>query len=236
MIRNPYRSLERILNYRFRRRAHLETALTHRSYRYESRDLDIDNQRLEFLGDAALGLVVGAHLYRHYPEADKGDMTRVRSRLTNTKTLGRIAAGMDLGSFMRLGKGEQLSGGDRRLSTLADAFEAVVGAAYLDGGIKAVDRIFCKLFLPELTTAAAAAHWEDNPKGALQESCQRMWRVGPRYRTVSESGPPHARVFNVEALVSGRVMGCGDGPTKREAEMQAAQAALVAIDRGETPY
>lgn len=223
---NPYKKLERALGYGFRRRRFLETALTHRSYRYETADVAVDNQRLEFLGDAAIGLVTGSYLYDTFPDFDEGDMTRVRSRLTNGKTLARIAASIDLGAYLRLGHGEEQSGGRHRASNLTDAMEAVLGAAYLDGGLKGVTKIFRRLFAQEAESAAHGRH-HDNPKGALQEICQRQWGCGPRYKTVREEGPPHSRIFTVQALINGKVAGTGRAHNKRDAEMEAAREALL---------
>ena len=227
--RNPYRSLEKKLGYRFRRRRHLEAALTHRSFRYEALEPVPDNQRLEYLGDAALGLVTASHLYQSFPDQQEGDLTRVRSRLTNSKMLGKLAAAVDLGAYLRLGRGELQSGGHQRSSTIGDALEAVVGAAFIDGGMRAVEKIFKKVFLPEMEVAAYD-RWHDNPKGALQELAQHRWRTSPRYRTVSEEGPPHAKVFVVEVAVGGEVMGSGQGASKQEAEAEAARHALEQTD------
>lgn len=227
-MRNPYRELEKKLGYRFRRRRHLEAALTHRSYRYEAPDITVDNQRLEFLGDAALGLVAGAQLFERFPDCEEGDLTRMRSRLTNTKTLARIASSIQLGEHLLLGRGEQQSGGHKRTSNLGDALEAVLGAAYLDGGVKAVSRIFDKLFGGEIE-ATGADRWQDNPKGALQEVSQRTWRTSPRYHLVKEEGPAHARHFTVEVVISGNVLATGHGTSKRDAETDAATQALHRI-------
>lgn len=230
MIRNPYRPLEKKLGYRFSRRRHLETALTHRSFRFESSDVASDNQRLEFLGDAALGLLSGAYLFEKFPDFQEGDLTRVRSQLTNTKTLARIAASIDLGQYLRLGRGEQQSGGQHRSSNLSDCLEAVIGGAFVDGGLRAVKKIFQKLFAPEIE-AAVKDIWGENPKGALQEMSQRRWKASPRYRTVKEEGPAHERVFTVEALINGQVVGTGLGPNKREAEMDAARQAMLGMGK-----
>jgi ribonuclease III len=228
-MKNPYKALERTLGYRFRRRHRLETALTHRSFRFEAEEPTADNQRLEFLGDAALGLVTASHLYELFPDLQEGDLTRIRSRLTNSKTLARLAVRLDLGSFLRLGRGEVQSGGHRRSSTLGDALESVIGAAFVDGGLRAVEKIFKKLFLAELQIRSRD-HWQDNPKGGLQELAQHRWRAGPRYRTVREEGPPHSKVFTVEVSVNGQVLGTGVGASKRDAETEAARQALEQIE------
>lgn len=222
---NPYRQLEKKLGYRFRRRRHLETALTHPSFCCEAPLTGLsDNQRLEFLGDAALGLVASAHLFEQFPVQQEGELTRRRSRLCNRKMLAEIAAKIGLGAFLRLGRGEEHSGGRARPSTLGDAMEAVLGAAYLDGGLKAVNKIFSRLFAPALAEPAADA--SDNPKGALQEYCQRVWKINPEYRLMAESGPAHARAFTVGVWVRGRRLAAANGPNKREAESRAALEAL----------
>ena len=200
-------------------------ALTHRS---ASND---NNERLEYLGDAAIGLVAAHYFYDKFPDAQEGGLTRMRSRITSTKALAAFAARINLGSYLKLGKGEKMSGGNDRVSNLTDAMEAVLGAAYLDGGIKAVQKIFKKLFVPVLAQDATPPQF-DNPKGALQEWAQGKWRMSPYYRVLSEEGPPHARQFKVEVIVNGSALGIGDGPNKRAAEMAAAEAALLAAHRG----
>lgn len=188
-----------------------------------------DNQRLEFLGDAALSLVAGDYLFRNFPELREGEMTMLRSRLTNGKTLALIGQNIQLGEWLQLGKGEQKSGGHSRPSNITDAFEAVIGAAYLDGGIRAVTRIFNRLFLSLMKGVDSADQLEDNPKGRLQEMVQRKWKRNPHYRIVKQSGPAHARTFFVEAEINGVVTGSGRGPCKRDAEQNAAQDAINRI-------
>lgn len=232
-MKNPYRLLEKNLGYRFRRKAHLVTALTHPSYRYECEGDHEDNQRLEFLGDAALGLVAAAHFFDTCPELREGDLTKLRSKISSRTALARIGTTLELGAHLRLGRGEEKSGGAHRASNLADAVESVLGAAYLDGGLKAVEKIFAALFLPFLKEVGPETGAE-NPKGALQELSQKRWKTGPRYRLVDESGPPHARVFTVEVSIEERVLGRGEGRNKRTAEMHAAEMALAALRQAES--
>jgi ribonuclease-3 len=224
MMRNPYRAFERALGYRFRRRRRLEAALTHRSFVHESGEPVEDNQRLEFLGDAALGLVAAHHLHEADPNLQEGDLTRLRSRIASTKALGVVAAHLGIGPLLRLGKGEDMTGGQHRLSNLCDALEAILGAAFLDGGLKAVQKIFRKHFVPLLD--AADHQVVDNPKGALQEWAQRHALGIPRYVVVREEGPAHARTFTVEIRLRDRAIGTGRGTNKREAEQDAAFDAL----------
>lgn len=226
---HPYRPLEKKIGYRFWRRSRLEQALTHPSYSHERGEPAPDNQRLEFLGDAALGLAAAAVLFGGQPSSTEGDMTQLRSLLTSTKALAAVACRIDLGSYLRLGKGEQMTGGRQRSSILADALEAVIGAAYIDGGLRAVRSIFNTLFLPMLVELNEGAAVE-NPKGRLQEWAQRMEGVNPAYRVIRSDGPAHQRTYTVEVYLKGRVLGRGIGTNKREAETEAALDALARID------
>lgn len=229
---NPYRELEKRLGYKFDSRALLEMALLHRSYRYETKDIEADNQRLEFLGDAVVGFLVAAHLYRTQVSEDEGGLTEARSRVTSGKALAGIARDIGLGEFLKLGKGEDQGGGRLRENVLADAMEAVIGAAFLDGGIKAADKVVTKLLVPSLITPEQREEWEDNPKGKLQELSQRLYGRGPEYRCISEEGPPHKKQFVVEALAGGAVLGEGGGASKRAAEVLAAHAAVKKLLQG----
>jgi len=222
---NPYRALERRIGYRFRNRALLEEALTHRSYRFENPGVTVDNQRLEFLGDAVLGLLTAAGLFARFPDKNEGRLTELRSRLTSGKALAAYANEVGMGQYLRIGKGEERSGGRTRMSTLADAFEALIGAAYVDGGARACRKIFDTLFGPALANLTDQA-WLDNPKGKLQEYCQRRWKINPHYRTIRREGPPHATVFTAEVTVPGGISVIGRGVNKQEAETEAAAAAL----------
>ena len=183
---HPYRSLEKKIGYRFWRRSRLEQALTHPSFSHEVGQPAPDNQRLEFLGDAALGLASAGVLYEQDPHANEGDMTKLRSLITSTKALAEVALGIGLGDYLRLGRGELISGGRQRVSICADAMEAVIGAAYLDGGMRAVQAIFRTLFLPRLADLGRTTALE-NPKGLLQERAQRDQGLNPSYRVAGES-------------------------------------------------
>ena len=227
LFHNPYRKLEKAIGYSFRKKSLMATALLHRSMRFESGGEMEDNQRLEFLGDAALSLVAGDYLFRNFPELREGEMTMLRSRLTNGKALALIGQGIQLGDWLQLGKGEQKSGGQRRPSNITDAFEAVIGAAYLDGGIRAVTRIFNRLFLSLMDGVESDGQYEDNPKGRLQEMVQRKWRTNPHYRVVKQGGPAHARTFFVQVEINGAQAGSGRGSCKRDAEQNAAQDAIM---------
>lgn len=223
------KAIEKKLGYRFKKRQRLALALVHPSYRHENEGITDDNQRLEYLGDAALGLVVAADLYERKPDWDEGLLTQWRSEAANRKTLARIGVSWGLGEVLLLGRGEEQSGGRSRDSNLADAVEAILGAVYLDGGLKAVLKVYGKCWadmidMPSTTIAG-------NPKGALQEYCQKKWKVSPTYRIVEEKGPPHAREYVCQALIKGKAYGTGQGMSKRVAESQAAQATLMELEK-----
>ncbi len=222
------RTLEERIGYTFRDPELLRTALTHPSSRDRNCDGDSDNQRLEFLGDAVLGFLVAADLYRRHQDHPEGVLTCIRSRVTNGRMLGRIAAGIGLGEFMRMARSEIRMGGRKRLSALADALESVLGAAYLDGGMPAVECIFQRLIGPSL---CASYHdlWAENPKGKLQCLSQRIFRQDPVYRVCSQDGARHKPVFTVEVLLRNEVVGNGNGSSKRQAQFAAARMALKTL-------
>lgn len=216
------------MGYTFRNKELLANALMHRSYRYESTDIRNDNQRLEFLGDSALGLVASDYLFRLYPDIEEGPLTCLRSRLTSGKALARIGASIDLGTDIKLGKGEKASGGHQRDSNITDAMEAILGAAYLDGDLKAVRKIFQALFVAQIEIHPED-NWGDNPKGHLQVLAQQRWKSNPSYHLVKQEGPSHASFFTVEVSIAGKVRGAGQGACKRDAQQAAARQALQEI-------
>ncbi len=225
----PYAGLEKTLGYRFKTTALLELALTHRSYRHETDGVLGDNQRLEYLGDAALGLAAAANLYAGDATADEGLLTERRSRQASGRSLANAARRLGLGAWLRLGHGEECSGGRERESLLGDAMEAVFGAAYLDGGMPAVDKIYCRLCATENPAAMLAeSRWLDNPKGQLQDWMQRAGHGVPTYRLVAEDGPSHKKRFAVTVCVKGNEYR-GTGSTRRAAEAIAATAALAEL-------
>ncbi len=212
----------------FRDASLLLRALTHRSYLNEHADTIEDNERLEFLGDAVLDFLAGAFLYNQYPEMDEGRLTRLRAALVNTEQLARFASALDLGSRLRLGKGEDDSGGRQRATLLCAAFEATVGAYYLDSGLDAA-RAFVE---PQLTAAAQqilATEKELDPKSHFQEWAQAERGQTPRYVQVSLTGPDHNRVYTVEVLVGDESFGSGSGPNNKAATQAAARAALTKV-------
>jgi len=225
---NPYRALEKSIGYRFKDKTLLETALLHRSFRFETPQHNRDNQRLEFLGDAVLGMATATYLFNTYTDKPEGDMTALRSRVTSGRALAKIARDIELGDFLKMGKGEEQSGGRKRASNLADALEAVIGAAWIDGGIRATHKLFKTLFQPRID-ALSGNVWEGNPKGQLQEYTQAHWKASPQYRVTGTDGPPHAAVFSVEVLIPGGRAFSGQAGSKQKAEAVAAAAALESL-------
>ena len=203
----------------------LSRALTHRSYLNENPEALEDNERLEFLGDAVLDFLVGAWLYHRYPEMNEGELTRLRSALVRTDQLARFARQIDLGSAMRLGRGEDESGGRGRDALLCATFEALVGAIYLDRGIAAVQQFLAPMLEPAAEQILISRKDQDS-KSLLQEWAQSQGYPAPTYRTISSRGPDHAKIFQVEVLVNGEVMGVGSGPSKQTAAKNAASQAL----------
>lgn len=230
--KNIYRDLEKRIGYSFRDQKLLANALTHSSFKFETdRTLD-DNERLEFLGDSVLGMVCGAHLFQSDSRLREGGLTMLRSSLTSGKTLAEIARDLGLGAHLKLGKGEIMSMGGERPSTLADALEAVIGAAFLDGGLKAASRIFKKVFLPRLEEMRGRLiFYEDNPKGMAQKLAQSRWKRNPSYHVVSAKGPSHAKIFTVKVSLPDGTSATGSAPSKREAEAAAAAALLQIISQ-----
>jgi len=202
----------------------LATALRHPSYRAEAGGED--NQRLEFLGDAVLGLLAAKHFFAARPAAGEGELTDARSRLAREATLARAARALGLGEKILLGTGEAKQGGADRDAILADAFEAVLGAVWLEEGLAGAEEAFAAWLLPFAPEAEEAC---DNPKGALQEKLQAAGKGIPFYEVLSEKGPPHARRFRVAVFSGGEKLAEGEGESKKAAETAAARAALHAL-------
>lgn len=214
----------------------LQRALTHRSYLNEHPEHSLeDNERLEFLGDAVLDFVAGAWLYDRFPEMDEGQLTRLRAGLVRTETLATFARHFRLGDALLLGKGEDESGGREREKILCGAFEALIGALYLDQGMDAVQRFVEPLLEPALTDILERAADKD-PKSLLQEWAQATLGETPLYRTVGSQGPDHAKQFTVEVIIGTTPCGRGTGPSKQSAAQAAAQNALNAIEAGEIVF
>jgi len=221
--------LQKTIGYDFKDTALLIEALTHPSIAHErGTENNRHNQRLEFLGDAVLQLVLTDRIYKLYPEFPEGKLTQVRAHLANRHTLYNRALAIDLGKHLMLGKGEETSGGRERLSNLADGYEALLGAVYLDGGMRAARKYILTQFTDEFSNIKQTTP-RQNPKGRLQELLQAHSPRGPIYRVVHESGPDHSKHFEAVVEWEGREIGRGNGASKKQAETVAAEAALAAL-------
>ncbi len=207
----------------------ISRALTHRSYLNEHPEALEDNERLEFLGDAVLDFLVGAWLYNRFPEMREGELTRLRSALVRTEQLAEFAGQNGFGAALRLGRGESQAGGRARQALLCAAFEAVVGALYLDSGFASV-QAFIEPLMEPAASLIVAQNRDMDAKSRLQELVQAQGGAAPQYRTVAASGPEHNKTFEIEVLVDGRVYGRGQGSNKQTAAQQAAEVALRIIE------
>ncbi len=221
---------ERALNLTFTNKDLLQRALTHRSYLNENPAHPLeDNERLEFLGDAVLDFITGEYLYHRFPEMPEGRLTNLRSALVRTETLAGFAAELNLGAYLFMGRGEEESGGRERAAILCDAFEAVIGALYLDSGLEATRQFVFPIIDPMLQEIVSSEADKD-AKSRLQELAQSYYKLTPTYRTISEYGPDHAKEFSVEALIGGKVYGRGQGLSKQNAAQAAARTALQTLE------
>jgi len=220
--------LQTRLDYDFKRTALLRQAITHSSFAHEQGLNPIEsNERLEFLGDAVLELCISDFLYHRYADMSEGQLTQRRANLVCEETLAGIARNMGLGNYLLLGQGESQENGRKKDSILSDAMEAIFGAIYLDGGIDAVRNLILKVFTP---LADKPAKQVKDSKSTLQEFLQKSSRDTAVYKIVNESGPAHRRIFVAEAIHQGSVLGTGEGRSKKEAEQNAAAAALAKIN------
>lgn len=218
------------LHLQFQDKSLLQRALTHRSYLNEHPEFPLeDNERLEFLGDAVLDFLTGEYLYHRFPEEREGTLTSLRSVLVRTETLAELARRIGLGECLYLGRGEEESGGRDRPAILCGAFEALVGALYLDQGLDTVREFLLPLLEPELDRALRL-HLEKDPKSLLQELAQGELGHTPRYHTISAEGPDHARTFTVEVTIGGVPYGRGRGSSKQAAAREAARQAIKRLE------
>lgn len=221
------KQLEQLLGYEFSRRELLVEALTHRSWLNEAAPgAWQDNERLEFFGDALVDFLVSEYLLTRFPTAREGSLTKLRAELVSEPGLVLVAEALGLGRFLRLGHGEELTGGRQKPSLLANAVEALVGALYLDGGMAAARLLLAAHLFPRAEAMRPDRMAGPDRKTALQELVQARHGVTPEYRVVNESGPPHQRRFEVAVLVQAEVVGTGEGSSKKTAEQAAAAVAL----------
>ena len=220
------KALDRVLGVRFKDRSLRDLALTHRSYAFEN-DQTTHNERLEFLGDAVLGIVVTDMAYRTFPELPEGELAKLRAAIVNMTALADVARELDIGRFLLLGKGEELSGGRDKTSILADAVEALLGAVYLDRGLNTARDLIERLFRPRMLRYARGEGDRDY-KTILQELASAQMRALPEYR-ITERGPDHEKEFSATVYLTAKAWGTGVGRSKKEAEQQAAHEAYVRL-------
>lgn len=222
--------IESKLNYTFRDRSLLILAFIHRSYINENRSITQHNERLEFLGDSILGMLVAEYLYRHLPSTPEGDLSYLRSRLVEASSCVSFVQKLELSKHLLLGKGERMNDGRGRESILADLFEAIIGAIYLDGGIEAARNFLFTNFSSEIEAILQTplSNW----KALLQDYSQKKYQQPPVYTVLEETGPDHSKKFVIAVLIGGKEYGRGSGASKKEAQQEAAANALNKIQNG----
>jgi ribonuclease III len=226
-----FAALELRLGYRFRDRGLLEHALTHKSKAHEDPSGGvIDNESLEFLGDAVLGLVIADALCRTFPQSSEGQKSKIKAMMVSTTALAELAERLQLGEHMILGRGEEKTGGRRKQALLADTCEALIAAIYLDGGLEPARQFIIREMGDALEQAGQPNYFGRDHKSRLQEALQGLGRPLPHYRVAGEVGPEHRKMFHVEVLVGGEMIAQGVGRTKKDAEQEAAQAALRTLE------
>jgi len=219
--------IEAKLGYKFKDRELLSLAFTHRSYLNESRDVRGHNERLEFLGDSILGLMVADYLYQHLPTTPEGELSYLRSRLVEASSCVQFVQKLDVEKYILLGKGERMNDGRGRESILADLFEAIIGAIFLDGGLEASKNFLFNKFADEIDTTLKTPlrNW----KAMLQDYSQKKYHMPPVYEVVDQSGPDHSKIFKICVIVNGKQAGIGEGSSKKEAQQAAAESALETL-------
>jgi ribonuclease-3 len=225
------RDLEKVLGYRFKNEALLSQALTHRSFVNENEKARLrNNEALEFLGDAVLGFLISSRIFQHYPDLTEGELSKIKAYLVSAANLVRLAEEIRLGDYVRLSRGEEKTGGRKKRAIIVDAYEAIIGAIYLDGGVEAasdfvgrqVDSFLEELDLGQLTYG--------DFKSALQEQLHNLGRQEPIYRVVKEIGPDHKKTFVVQVVIQGEIVAESTGRTKKEAQQSAARLALESLN------
>ncbi len=224
-------NFEAVLGITFKDKILLEQALTHKSYANEN-NLDFHNERLEFLGDSVINLVISSYFFNKYPLKEEGKLSKLRANIVNQSTLEKLAINLNIGKYIKLGKGEISSGGRNRPSILADAFEAVIGSIYLDKGFTGARSFVLK----QIKADGLFEKLESikDYKTTLQEVVQKQYKLVPIYRTIVEYGPNHSKTFEVEVIVKKKILGKGKGKSKKEAEQSAAKKALQKLNKPKT--
>ncbi|CCB90626.1 Ribonuclease 3 [Waddlia chondrophila 2032/99] len=221
--------IEAKIGHTFKDKQLLSLAFTHRSYINENNDAHEHNERLEYLGDSILGFLIAEYLYKYLPNTPEGELSYLRSRLVEASSCVIYVQKLDLEQYLLLGKGEQMNDGRGRDSILADLFESLIGAIYLDGGMDAARLFLFKNFSKEIEEILKTpiCNW----KAQLQDYCQKKYRHPPLYKVVSESGPDHQKIFTISVLINNQEVGHGEGPSKKEAQQAAAKDAFSRIEK-----
>lgn len=227
---NHTADIESKLGYVFLDKSLLFTAFVHRSFANESREVHAHNERLEFLGDSILGFIMAEFLYRELPDKPEGDLSNLRSKLVEANSCSLFVGQLGLENFLLLGKGERMTPGRGRDTILADFFEAIIGAIYLDGGLDAAKNFIFSRFMESIRSIIAAPL--QNWKALLQDHCQKHHKTAPTYTVLSETGPEHGKFFKIEVSIGDHILGVGEGSSKKAAQQSAAEAA---IKRLQTP-
>jgi ribonuclease-3 len=229
-LRDEFDTLQQAIGYRFRDRGLLEHAMTHTSRANEDVSGGVsDNESMEFLGDALLGFVIADLLFREFPEYDEGQKSKTKAAIVSTATLARQAERLSLGDHLLLGRGEEKTGGRRKQALLADGYEALLAAIYLDGGLEQARAFIAREFAPLLDEARRGGGAGQDFKSALQELLQARDRSLPEYRLIGALGPDHRKLFEIEVIVDGERLAAGSGASKKEAEQDAARLALETL-------
>ena len=224
-------SLQERLGYQFSNEKLLQTALTHKSFSNENSANPVEcNERLEFLGDAVLDLVISHQSFDEYPSLQEGELTRIRAELVSEKNLSTLASQLEVGPCLLLGRGERRSGGDQKNSLLADSMEALFGAIFCDSDYDTVKSVILSMF-DDSIVRAARKEYDLDFKTNLQELCQKKFHNPPEYRLLNATGPDHQKLYEIEVLLTGEPLGRGTGRSKKSAEQQAAQVALDRLQR-----
>jgi ribonuclease-3 len=230
-----YRQLNKfqsLIKLKFKDKSLLNRALTHRSFTNESGLQIQDNEKLEYLGDSVLALVVNEYLFKRFGEYLEGDLAKIKSAVVSEVTLAKVAEELNLGSFLMIGKGEEQSGGRERPSILANTLEAVIGAVYLDAGLRETKKFVLNILKRDIERIDNMSYSRD-PKTTLQEYVQKKYKERPQYEVIKEVGPDHQKEFSIKLSIHGNDISIGKGTSKRKAEMDAAQQALEMIHKGE---
>lgn len=223
LIKNAF-YIESKLGYTFKEKTLLALAFVHRSYVNENKEVTQHNERLEFLGDSVLGLLIAEYLYKYLPQTPEGELSYLRSRLVEASSCVAYVHKLDIENYTLLGKGERMNDGRGRESILADLFEAIIGAIFLDGGIEAAKKFLFKNFSPEIDNILKTPL--NNWKAILQDYCQKKFQQTPSYKVLSEEGPDHSKLFKILVLINDQELGMGTGASKKEAQQAAAEDAL----------